>query len=513
MLRSVSRVISASLSVFQQAGTGAVARTVQDKLRDVVSVRDFGMVCDGATVETTKFQAALASVGASGGTLNIPRDAKIVTGSVTLPPNVRIEAELAGLDATADNINFNFEDLGSAIYTLAGATITLSAGAAIDRCLLSPVSIKGVAQENADDFVDTAITVAGLGAAVTNCLILGYEKAIASNGYSRLRIEWNAIDANNGIDVAASFDSSRIKNNHLWPYLTVGSFWNSGADYASRDKTKLYRSGTGLKLTNGSDDTQVDGNLTYGHLVGYELQVVNSVNFGINWSDHPHSMDRADNIGVWLRNNVADIQGQTFFIYGSKDGMVCDMSAGEQARFDLVHVEAVDRHAVIVNGGDLAIDNLEAENAGDNALVVASTASRVSIPNYRFVNIGAAEPVALLVAGCTTDKVQIGKGYYDGAGGSTLFGTNTLSPPTIASADPLPLTPNASTFFVSGTTGFGAITGGWAGRRVTLIFQGVLTVFDGAVINMTGDFTTSANDVLEIEFDGAQWLEIGRAAN
>jgi hypothetical protein len=47
--------------VFTQAGTGAVARTMQDKMRDVVSVNDFGAVGDGATDDTAAIQAALNS--------------------------------------------------------------------------------------------------------------------------------------------------------------------------------------------------------------------------------------------------------------------------------------------------------------------------------------------------------------------------------------------------------------------------------------------------------------------
>ena len=63
---------SQGTGTFLQSGAGAVSRTVTDKLRDVVHVKDFGAKGDGATDDSAAFAAAIASgageVRADGGT-------------------------------------------------------------------------------------------------------------------------------------------------------------------------------------------------------------------------------------------------------------------------------------------------------------------------------------------------------------------------------------------------------------------------------------------------------------
>ena len=57
-LAQMASSIGSSLIGFIQAGTGAVLRTVQSKLRDTVSVLDFGADATGATDSTAAMQAA-----------------------------------------------------------------------------------------------------------------------------------------------------------------------------------------------------------------------------------------------------------------------------------------------------------------------------------------------------------------------------------------------------------------------------------------------------------------------
>lgn len=76
-------IISSADVSFLQAGTGAVTRTVQSKLRDVVSVKDFGAVGDGVADDTTAIHEAINSIP-NGGSVLLPKGSYKITSTIVL---------------------------------------------------------------------------------------------------------------------------------------------------------------------------------------------------------------------------------------------------------------------------------------------------------------------------------------------------------------------------------------------------------------------------------------------
>ena len=99
---------------FTQAGTGAVARTVDSRLKEIVSVKDFGAVGDGTTNDTVALQAAADYAVANQRSLHFPAGTYLVRQRIRFAgaTNIALTGEglcnsrihlysLTGTDATA----------------------------------------------------------------------------------------------------------------------------------------------------------------------------------------------------------------------------------------------------------------------------------------------------------------------------------------------------------------------------------------------------------------------------
>ena len=78
----VSSANDASAITYTQGGTGASSRTVENKLQESVSVKDFGAVGDGVTDDTTAIQNAINSL-TTGGSVYLPTGTYKITATLT----------------------------------------------------------------------------------------------------------------------------------------------------------------------------------------------------------------------------------------------------------------------------------------------------------------------------------------------------------------------------------------------------------------------------------------------
>ncbi|OYY06645.1 MAG: hypothetical protein B7Y67_18785, partial [Polynucleobacter sp. 35-46-11] len=88
------------------SGTGAAGRTVQSKLRESVSVKDFGAVGDGVTDDTPSIQAAINAVKAAGkGAIYIPPGTYLISSALILTGVSNMLIYGAGNDSTIIQTN------------------------------------------------------------------------------------------------------------------------------------------------------------------------------------------------------------------------------------------------------------------------------------------------------------------------------------------------------------------------------------------------------------------------
>lgn len=124
-----------SLVGFRQAGTGAVVRTAQDKMREWVSVKDFGAVGDGSDA-TTAFALAQTYCATTGATMFVPSGQYEISNELAFPNYYIIEGDGYGtniiLNLSAGK--FCFKEAANFRYAWAirNVRFTIKAGASTD---------------------------------------------------------------------------------------------------------------------------------------------------------------------------------------------------------------------------------------------------------------------------------------------------------------------------------------------------------------------------------------------
>jgi len=132
------------------SGTGAAARTVQSKLREFVSVKDFGAVGDGVTDDTAAINLAITAVGAAGGgIIYFPAGTYIVDRVGAAAGNFDLDV---CIDVQVDNVHLVGAGIGATIIKKAQNTTSahvvkfgrrVGTPILVDNCSLSDLTVYG----------------------------------------------------------------------------------------------------------------------------------------------------------------------------------------------------------------------------------------------------------------------------------------------------------------------------------------------------------------------------------
>ena len=501
--------VAATFQGFLQSGTGATTRTWQSKAADMVSVKDFGAVGNGTSDDTSAIQAALNA--ASPGQqvwLTAPGQYLINSANLNVPKGVQLCAgwQVPGTtnNSSASAQPLDLSTLNGALILNSSYTITMQSGSSIRGV---PIYRKGltIPAANSSAFAGTAITVQGDDCYVGYSLVLGFNQLLISTTQVREKFEWLYGDNQNGIKIVNAYDTPYIQYCHMWPFCT----YYSGATTAS-----YLRTGTAFYIEN-SALISLAHCFAFAYNIGYYL----ITDGGPVLVDCQADYINDSAIGFLVGNgSTGDTSGKfigctAFGISGttSSIGYKINLPTADYVEF-VACSTTLTANAYYITSGDVRIIGGCMDTAA-NAIVVASSSSIVMLDGVRALNISAS--IVYNSGGGGSIYVSPSCDFQRGTSGGTISTTMVLY--SIASSDPLSLIEFGDVFKITGTTGFGTLFNGWAGRKITLYFTGSLTVYSATGsanmrLNNNANFVTSAGSTLSLMHDGTQWYEIGRSA-
>lgn len=275
--------------------TGATSISVSEKLKDSVSVKDFGAP-GGATVDNTSyFQAALDYLYNThkGGTLILSPGVQYgINGVLNVWPNCTIKGTISSPGQLWQNLNgkrFNYKSNPGLILATTGQIVLWTTSTIKDCSIISKAvwdwgSPVDHSSAEVNSFVTSfnsylpAITTPASGSAdclVQNCAIAGFSYAVRtpSTSNNRFTVRDVLIDCTNGIDIEQTGDLGKLENCHAWPFTTTNADYTDGVSSPSITSA-LQRTGTAFRFGNagvGVDWGKMTNCFSYGYAIGFHL--------------------------------------------------------------------------------------------------------------------------------------------------------------------------------------------------------------------------------------------------
>jgi hypothetical protein len=554
-IRTTDRVgVTATAPSFLAAGSGATARTVQDKERDVISVKDFGATGNGATNDRAAI--ALALTAASGKRLLFPPATYIINSALTIPDNSVIEGYGATLDFSGAGM-ISALTLGSNVK-LVGLKIVGPTNASYDgnsfgidchgtdNTPLAPTYVTG------PQIIDCEITeFAAYGvymkyvnyAEIVNCKITecGYV-GIGGLSCNRVNIEGNYIGqispgtSGNAYGCFVDRSSGTLTADPRSNYVRIignmvedvtiwhGIDTHAGNQYDISNNVivnckrgiVVTDSNNGATPTYGAKNVVVSGNVISGLATGNAIAV--------NGAGTPGSIaDYAENVSV-IGNTIeaggvtADVNEGCIKIYGTRNLTV---SGNTLRRPILMGIHLVyDNASFNISGNTIVDPNDTTQNS--SCIAVTSNNNKGYIGGNTFVaeNTGLATKVAersVYNAGGTGNDIRCPANNNAFIGKATGRLDLSSFARAYTAADTTPSVANTRVLVVAnaGSVTITNLDDGVEGQEVTLFFDDSNTTVDRTNALLSGgvNFVSTANDTLTLIKRGALWYEVGRGVN
>jgi len=363
---------------FTQAGTGAVQRTVESKLQDVVSVKDFGAVGNGIADDTTLIQAAINAVSAAplGGILHFP-DGTYLVGTLTVGPSITLLGAGATLKAKTGS-NSTIRITGNKDITISGfifdaLNLTLAGLPVEDEgsgacCIYSRTGVDPVNVTISDNrFIN--IPMPATATQRYHAVLLNGANCTVDNNYVD-QSDGDALNFNSGV--------AFVSNNHVRNSTDGGIAFNNGARGVI-NSNYLFRCNLGVGA--GPEGNTTDPQLYHSILVSNN--VLDSCEWGINFGWFAYD-GRTGPTNFTVDSNVF----QNCKLYGFRYD-------GHAANFD---VNGVISNNVFYRGGSNAYDGAVASNSTDITLI--NCAGIAVSGNTMSENIASGERRAIVIQGC-----------------------------------------------------------------------------------------------------------------
>ena len=476
------------------------------KLNGIVSVLQFGAVGDGTTNDTASFLAAIDFLGASGGSVMIGDGRYLLDTSLTIKKSISIVGPHQFTGTPGNNSSAPYDTMGGALILNSSATITIESGASLTGVLIHRKGMTFPAADSAA-YAGTAVTIGGDDASVSSCMILGFNKAVYSSNFSRPKLYDLHIDCQNGIEITLCYDIPRIANVHCWPFATIS---NTGFPDPAWYQ-KQHRSGSAFYLHDSVDGPMLSNCFAYGYLNGFKFSNVSTISATNCFADN--TTYYTTSAGWNFSGNINGFEPSSCASWSCNNGIVVDINYGQFVAIKNFRMANNTANAVnVISGNCDVINNYITQST--SAVSVSTNQSVVKFDWNTLTTIS----VSPVFTGASTTNIRIGANNFRIDVPTGTLANGPITSPQVASADPLDIPNLGEVFNVLGTTGFGNLAGGWAGRKVTFIFAGSLTVFNGSgfasSMRLSGgaNFSAVAGSTLTLQHNGTQWYEIGRSA-